>query len=933
MLRAARRRRSIVRSLSQQLVSGKRLRRRRSGSGSAAHDVAGGVETCEDRTLLTTTLFLDFGAGFFGSTIATTVQGFRDIDGPATFGTGSNLAGRAGLVNSSDLTFQPLDYDYDGNGVFELADVTAMSDAVTRIAEDMVSPYDIDVQIAAATSFDDVVDAMQANDAGMPDADGFGENDAYVFVADVTSARFGGGSVGDNAGLFGIAAANDLFLQAGNNTDEAALTFSDTIFGSTAGSSPIIFNNNLVHRLAYTAVHEAGHTLQLIHSDGSNSGGGERTLTRGDGIRVGSDTRETRNVFHRFDFELQGSSRQGNNYDLMASDPDIGLKDSDRDGVPDFAYVTGTGAFDRITITNAGSDTATVLVEAFEDPEFTSAIRSASYDIDLLTDTEGAIVVDASISNDLVIIDTDINADFRIRGHIGSDTLQLTGSAADFVVHTIDAGGEHTLQVSRGAAVSTISYDTELELIDSAIVSAATSVLSSGGNQTLQVFDAGGGRTQVVSNIGPSVTFVNPTANFTITGDTGTDTVVIADSLNLPGDLEVSAQTIQLAGASLETDGAQTYNSPVRLSNSMTLTGSAVTFNDTVDAALADSNRSVGLTDNSAGGGYRSFSSDLRFTVTSTVTLDEVFVYADAAGDVKVDLLDGSGETLLQSKSFPITTADIETKTAIPLNLTLAPGSYRLHSDAQSTPQLFRNSAGVGFPYTNGPVSITGSTSNGFYYWFYDWQFTSASTTAASVDLVVDTTGSGLTQFNGVVGGIAALSSITTNADGTTQIAADLTTDGSTMTFNDDVELTSAVTLTDTGATGIQFAGDVVPNRHLATVDADTVTFIGGSGYNFRVESATAGLGGHDQLAIEGSLALGTAGVGVTLAIDDNGYTAVAGDELIILVNDGTDAVIGTFAGLAEGASVGIGGATATDQLRGRHRQRCRPDCGGRRQQ
>ncbi|HEX6570620.1 MAG TPA: hypothetical protein VF055_01265, partial [Steroidobacteraceae bacterium] len=103
--------------------------------------------------------------------------------------------------------------------------------------------------------------------------DATGEFDAYVYVMTVTSDEIDGTaggtflSVGNATGLFGEAAVVDLGAQTGNNTDEAALTYADNVFGSTSGTQgTAAFNANLAQRLAYTAVHEAFHTFSYVHT-------------------------------------------------------------------------------------------------------------------------------------------------------------------------------------------------------------------------------------------------------------------------------------------------------------------------------------------------------------------------------------------------------------------------------------------------------------------------------------------------------------------------------------------------------------------------------------------------------------------------------------------------------------------------------------------
>ncbi len=94
-------------------------------------------------------------------------------------------------------------------------------------------------------------------------------------------------------------------------------------------------------------------------------------------------------------------------------------------------------------------------------------------------------------------------------------------------------------------------------------------------------------------------------------------------------------------------------------------------------------------------------------------------------------------------------------------------------------------------------------------------------------DLTVNTAGGMPTAFQGEVGGLTPLASVTTNADGQTQLSADITTVGGTQTYEDPVLLTADVILTDTGGTGVRFGSfvDATNTAHGLTVNtpnADT---------------------------------------------------------------------------------------------------------------
>src|SRR5207248_1610641 len=156
-------------------------------------------------------------------------------------------------------------------------------------------------------------------------------------------------------------------------------------------------------------------------------------LSEGDQIRAQTDTRETHNTFTRFALQLDGSTTTVNNYNKLQADPDLGLVDANRNGIPDFAYVTGTGANDRITLTDGGLDASgrrkvNVKVEAFRDSARTGLIGTAlTYTIVVGVDTEGGIRIDGSFGDDQITIAPTLTVDVTAYGGDGNDIIQGGG--------------------------------------------------------------------------------------------------------------------------------------------------------------------------------------------------------------------------------------------------------------------------------------------------------------------------------------------------------------------------------------------------------------------------------------------------------------------------------------------------------------------------
>ncbi len=397
---------------------------------------------------MTTTLFVDFGRGIgMGNPLNTTVGAFSNIFGP---GTGTDLTtGTLGtppiapLSNlASSLDFTPLRYDFNLDGVTDNNDIDALAGAVVPIIQRALEPFDINVVVARAANLADALNSVNANTG-----DPTGQFDAYVFATTVTSNGFttGVNSVGNQFSLFGQAAGLDLNDQnsttnAGRNSrDEAALTFADEVLRLTTGmSGTAIFNENLASLLAYVTVHEAFHTFSYIHTVDTQDNQG--LLTSGDVIRTVFNTRVNPFIVTRFnllhDPITGGTVQQPNNYLLAANDPDIGLRDNNRNGIPDLAYVTGTGAHDQITL-NANGTLVNVVVNANDNSTKTNLIASEAYSINLATDTEGELLLDASINNDEVFVDARIGANFRLRG--GTGVVSTTATESDLL--TLQSNG------------------------------------------------------------------------------------------------------------------------------------------------------------------------------------------------------------------------------------------------------------------------------------------------------------------------------------------------------------------------------------------------------------------------------------------------------------------------------------------------------------
>lgn len=183
---------------------------------------------------------------------------------------------------------------------------------------------------------------------------------------------------------------------------------------------------------------------------------------------------------------------------------------------------------------------------------------------------------------------------------------------------------------------------------------------------------------------------------------------------------------------------------------------------------------------------------------------------------------------------------------------------------------------------------------------------------AAAEDLVLaagvsGAAGAGLTKEGP---GTLRLNAANTYAGPTTVTAGRLLINGTQA--GSSVTVATGATLGGSGTVGAVTAnGTLEPGDGPGILRAGNVTFASTGTYRVELNGTAVGTG-YDQLLVTGTVALGNATLNATL-----GFSSTGGTQYIILSNDGTDAVTGTFNGLAEGASVTLGGRNFTISYRG----------------
>jgi hypothetical protein len=405
-----------------------RLRGNKAKRKSLSHRAGYRIAKCElleERKLLTTTLYVDFGAGFSNGRLRMTVDELlNNISGP-------DLNFPPTILPNDTLQFESMKsymarnlVDFDGKGAKgDASDYTALRNSVMDVVRRQYEPFDVVVKEAKATSLLDVTHAFNTNNG-----DPSGEFDAYVFVSNIVHLPTSQ-SIADLIGLLGIASAIDLDAGA-NQTDETVIVTVDSCIkaaGPSATTADVVIGG--------TVSHEAGHSFSLRHAEDGYDGpflidndlnllSSSEIMREGGG---GSDPTLSHLAFFTR-FSLQEGDRPSplwdpftrhNYYNELVTDLDIGPNPNG------LAYVTGTGAFDDIFITRIDDTTAFVSVTPHRSAAYspTSQITFAPFTYNI--DYTNGILIDTGWSHDRVTIDATLGVDVRVRGGPGRNELRV----------------------------------------------------------------------------------------------------------------------------------------------------------------------------------------------------------------------------------------------------------------------------------------------------------------------------------------------------------------------------------------------------------------------------------------------------------------------------------------------------------------------------
>lgn len=395
-------------------------------------------------------------------------------------------------------------------------------------------------------------------------------------------------------------------------------------------------------------------------------------------------------------------------------------------------------------------------------------------------------------------------------------------------------------------------------------------------------------------------------------------TSVSAGTLSIAGDSNLGSGTLNLSSGGLSVTGATTIDNSISLAGSGSITNAnAVTLAGVISGAgnlgksgagtltLSGTNTYTGTTsvgagalsvgsDSNLGAGSLSLGAGSTLSVTGATTVDNAIALS---GDATVDNADALTLSGVISGSFGLT------KTGA-ANLTLSGANTYTGATTVSAGSL---SVAGDSNFGGGSIGLAAGT-------------TLAITGAGTIDNAITLTGNAVINnsadvtLSGVLSGgfslqksgAASLTLSGTNTQtGTLDVSAgSLQVTGSTSSAT---TVASGATLGGTGTLGgnvaIQSGGTLSPGSSPGTLTINgDLTLDSGGILAVEINGTTAGTG-YDQIIVTGAVDV----TGATLSAT-HGYVPGNGDSYTIISNDLTDAITGTFTGLAEGGTLTAGG-------------------------
>lgn len=484
-------------------------------------------------------------------------------------------------------------------------------------------------------------------------------------------------------------------------------------------------------------------------------------------------------------------------------------------------------------------------------------------------------------------------------------------SDSNLVAGTVSLGSGTSLIVNGTTTIDnafSLTGDASIGVVNGASVT-LSGVLS--GTSTLTKISPA---TLILTNTGNEASFTGGLQIYAGTLSVASDDALVGGTVTLFGGTLVvsSAATIDNAidvagGSTLQTAAAVTLSGALTGAADLTKSG-AGTLTLTGDA----SGMSGGLTiaagtvsvasDGNLGSGTVTLSEGTTLAITDGTTIDNTIA---VAGDATI-----VDDTDVQLAGTLTGDADL-TKTGT--------GTLYMVGDGSAMTGDLRIAAGT--------VSVAGDGNLVAGTVYLDGDAVFAVTGATTIDNAIELTGAATLSAGAAVtlsGTLTGASDLTKDGAGTLTLTGDaadmsgrLTVSAGTLKIDSTFAATAGVTVASgatlvghgsvgtTGVTGtVSVEGGTIGADGGILTLSNGLTIIDDGVVAADIAGTTAGTG-YDQIAVNGAVNL----TDVSLSLN-MGFTAAAGDVFTLIDNDGSDAIVGTFAGLSEGSTLTSGDTT-----------------------
>ncbi|MEQ1862469.1 MAG: hypothetical protein ABMA13_21330 [Chthoniobacteraceae bacterium] len=502
----------------------------------------------------------------------------------------------------------------------------------------------------------------------------------------------------------------------------------------------------------------------------------------------------------------------------------------------------------------------------------TSATVSGTGAINL-TDLGGGLVVTAASTNDGAIALTANNGNLTLgtitAGGTGRNLVAITSGSGNILVDNLSAAGDDITLTAVGA-INESGADAGTDLT----AATATLTAASGiGNLATIEIDLTTLTSATVSGAG-AINLSDAAGGLSVTTATTGDGAITLEAIS--GNLALA--TI-IAGGTGRNIAATTTTSGNLSFDNLTAAGDTITLSSagSIEESVADGGADITATTLSitAGTNVGALSAIETAVIGFNAAVSGAIIVTNTGSLTTGALTSTSGTILLTNSSDIALNGNVTTTGNVSLlvtsgGITRTSGTISGDDVTLSAPTGALGASGA--PIVLAATNLNTNTSSGGNQYLSEADAVEWNTSSAGAGLITLVSG----QFD-----VAASETITSTL----------------------ITVSSGATLGGSGTTGaatVQSGGSVAPGAGTEILYVGDVTFAAGASFSVAVNGSLTPGTDYDQLSVTGTVDLG----GATLVT--TGTVTSANTEIVLIDNDGGDAVIGTFAGLAEGATVTI---------------------------